>query len=367
MLFLLTGDVQIGKTRWLERLASELYAEGCEVAGVVAPACGARRGRAGSRSSASTTCCCRTASASRSRGGATSRAPRGLLDPESQSEAAQLAWHISDDALARVNAHFGLIAEGMCGGAEEGEARPRLLVVDELGRLELERGCASSRRRSCSPAARRRVSPPTRSPSCATGCFRAPSSVSARRGEVRGRSLPTTARAASCAPRATSRPEGPSGPSQSRSFSIPAPCFCLLVSRLRQSSRTGAKGVGIGRASFAVEVLSASPPSAVALRDPLGGVAPRLGTSALAVPPSPCFASPPLFFCAAILARRIPRRSLPARALVLPRHRGSRALLWRTGTPRLRLPRFRSHPLVCLSPLYVEPGLTRACVRPMSS
>ena len=143
MLFLLTGDVQIGKTRWLERLASELYAEGCEVAGVVAPACGARRGRAGSRSSASTTCCCRTASASRSRGGATSRAPRGLLDPESQSEAAQLAWHISDDALARVNAHFGLIAEGMCGGAEEGEARPRLLVVDELGRLELERGCAS--------------------------------------------------------------------------------------------------------------------------------------------------------------------------------------------------------------------------------
>ena len=45
MLFLLTGDVQIGKTRWLERLASELSAEGCEV----------------------------------SRGGATSRAPRGRL------------------------------------------------------------------------------------------------------------------------------------------------------------------------------------------------------------------------------------------------------------------------------------------------
>ena len=65
----------------------------------------------------------------------------GSLDPESQSEAAQLAWHISDDALARVNAHFGCIAEGMCGGAEEGKARPGLLVVDELGRLELERGC----------------------------------------------------------------------------------------------------------------------------------------------------------------------------------------------------------------------------------
>ena len=40
-----------------------------------------------------------------------------------------------------MNAHFGRIAEGMRGGAEEGEAPPRLLVVDELGRLELERGC----------------------------------------------------------------------------------------------------------------------------------------------------------------------------------------------------------------------------------
>ena len=37
MLFLLTGDVQIGKTRWLERLAAELSGDGVQVAGVLAP------------------------------------------------------------------------------------------------------------------------------------------------------------------------------------------------------------------------------------------------------------------------------------------------------------------------------------------
>ena len=35
MLFLLTGDVQIGKTRWLERLAAELAGDGVPVAGVL--------------------------------------------------------------------------------------------------------------------------------------------------------------------------------------------------------------------------------------------------------------------------------------------------------------------------------------------
>ena len=37
MLFLLTGDVQIGKTRWLEDLCASLQAAGTCVAGVVAP------------------------------------------------------------------------------------------------------------------------------------------------------------------------------------------------------------------------------------------------------------------------------------------------------------------------------------------
>ena len=141
MLFLLTGDVQIGKTRWLERLASEFSAEGCVVAGVVAPGVWRAAGEGGFEKLGIDNVLLpdgeRVAFARRRD---LARA-EGSLDPESQSEAAQLAWHISDDALARVNAHFGCIAEGMCGGAEEGKARPGLLVVDELGRLELERGC----------------------------------------------------------------------------------------------------------------------------------------------------------------------------------------------------------------------------------
>ena len=46
----------------------------------------------------------------------------------------KLAWAFSDEAVERVNAHFAELAAG------EPPARPGLLVVDELGRLELERG-----------------------------------------------------------------------------------------------------------------------------------------------------------------------------------------------------------------------------------
>ncbi|MFR8009703.1 MAG: hypothetical protein ACLU6D_10730, partial [Gordonibacter urolithinfaciens] len=37
MLFILTGGVQSGKTRWLERLVAELAADGVESRGVLAP------------------------------------------------------------------------------------------------------------------------------------------------------------------------------------------------------------------------------------------------------------------------------------------------------------------------------------------
>ena len=37
MLFLLTGEVQIGKTRWLESLVTELADRGVPCAGVLAP------------------------------------------------------------------------------------------------------------------------------------------------------------------------------------------------------------------------------------------------------------------------------------------------------------------------------------------
>ncbi|WP_415996860.1 hypothetical protein, partial [Gordonibacter pamelaeae] len=209
MLFILTGDVQSGKTRWLERLVAELAADGVESRGVLAP--GVWRPRAdgddgGLRPPGS------GEGAYEKLGidnvllpqGERLRFARrrdlaerdGQLNPASQSAAAQLAWEIPGESLARVNAHFEMLAKSTLpeqwtsdGAAvftsseqrvpnaavnfphsekrspdgrpfekaasvsretfvrEEGEggapapARPWLLVVDELGRLELERGC----------------------------------------------------------------------------------------------------------------------------------------------------------------------------------------------------------------------------------
>lgn len=173
MLFLLTGDVQIGKTRWLGALADELAGEGVAVAGVLAP--GVWRERApheapGGRGLAGEgrfeklgidnvllPAGERVAFARRR----DLALAEGSFDPTSQSAAAQLAWEISDDAIERVNAHFdGLAREGAnaarlfqvkhsfvqtdvsretIGAGEAGPAPSGLLVVDELGRLELMR------------------------------------------------------------------------------------------------------------------------------------------------------------------------------------------------------------------------------------
>ena len=46
-----------------------------------------------------------------------------------------MGWHISDDAIARLNEHFAWISKARAARELEG-----LLVVDELGRLEFERG-----------------------------------------------------------------------------------------------------------------------------------------------------------------------------------------------------------------------------------
>lgn len=96
----------------------------------------------------------------------------GAHRPESQSARAGLAWEIDDEAVARVNAHFAHLAEegadanmkpdAGAAGAKDADAGTRaagaagaggdtvnatkpgagesLLVIDELGRLELLRG-----------------------------------------------------------------------------------------------------------------------------------------------------------------------------------------------------------------------------------
>lgn len=59
----------------------------------------------------------------------------GAFNAESQAGRAKLGWHISDAAIARVNAHFAEIAKACAIGDIFG-----LLVVDEIGRLELSHG-----------------------------------------------------------------------------------------------------------------------------------------------------------------------------------------------------------------------------------
>lgn len=123
MLFLLTGDVQIGKTRWLEDLCTSLQAAGTCVVGVVAPGQWVPRpeGQPGGKHSFD--------GAGRfeklgidnvllPQGKRIEFARRRDLAAKSkaftegkQAKAAKLGWAISDTAIAQVNAHFAELAK----------------------------------------------------------------------------------------------------------------------------------------------------------------------------------------------------------------------------------------------------------------
>ena len=57
----------------------------------------------------------------------------GLLNPDCQSEKANLLWHIDEDAILKVNDHLASLPHPTAYSKS-------LLVIDELGRLELLRG-----------------------------------------------------------------------------------------------------------------------------------------------------------------------------------------------------------------------------------
>ena len=137
MLFILTGDIQIGKTRWLERARRDLAESGIPCAGVIAPGVWAPsdRGDEGGFEKLGIDNLLlpqgeRIAFARRR----DLAQAEGTFDPNSESAKMQLGWEISDDAISLVNAHFDRIAARAGSNAAQG-----LLVVDELGRLELLR------------------------------------------------------------------------------------------------------------------------------------------------------------------------------------------------------------------------------------
>ncbi len=167
MLFILTGGVQTGKTRWLEALVADLEACGVPSAGVIAPgvwreknvpAQGSGREKIGIDNvllpSATRIrfadrrdllnarlCACAGPSSSDTAGEAGAGGT-------AESDRAQLGWAIYDDAIERVNGHFDTIKAGLPADCADGpntrapgcDERGWLLVVDEIGRLELEGG-----------------------------------------------------------------------------------------------------------------------------------------------------------------------------------------------------------------------------------
>ena len=138
MLFVLTGQVQIGKTRWLEAVLDELAAEGVPAYGVTAPGVWVpSAGPAADANGFEKLGIDQVLLPGGERIGFARRRDLaqadGTYDAASQSARAQLAWAIDDTALAQVNAHLASLESRV------GEDAPGLLVIDELGRLELER------------------------------------------------------------------------------------------------------------------------------------------------------------------------------------------------------------------------------------
>lgn len=153
MLFVLTGDVQTGKTRWLERLVDDARIQGVVAEGVLAPGVWRRRApgeEEGMRGLAGTGAFEKLGIDNRllPEGEVVPFARRrdlaqesGAYDAESQSAQAGLGWEISDAAIARVNAHFDELARRAGMGSSVVEpTRGCFLVVDELGPLEIMRG-----------------------------------------------------------------------------------------------------------------------------------------------------------------------------------------------------------------------------------
>ena len=148
MLYILTGDVQIGKTRWLQALVRDLEARGAVCDGVIAPGVW-REDEAGGfdKLGIDNELLPTHEVVHFARRDDLARA-EGMFDANAQSAQAKLRWHISDKAIQKMNAHFDALIEAAkepqtvdmseCSCIHADQTK-RMLIVDELGRLELLR------------------------------------------------------------------------------------------------------------------------------------------------------------------------------------------------------------------------------------
>ena len=116
MLFILTGDIQTGKTTWLRARVNELEAAGVPVRGVLAPGVWRDGEKAGIENVL-----------------LPSRERVLLATPVRHGCSAGLGWEFDAAALACVNAH-------LAGLSSASGDTPGLLAIDEIGPLELRRG-----------------------------------------------------------------------------------------------------------------------------------------------------------------------------------------------------------------------------------
>ncbi|MEG0776521.1 MAG: hypothetical protein RR381_03535 [Raoultibacter sp.] len=152
MLFVLTGDVQIGKTRWLQALTHDLCAKGVLSCGVVAPGVWKplAEGETEREKLGIDNLLLPQEKLIRFARRNDLAQQEGVFNAASQSAQAGLKWEIDDAAIEEVNAHFAALSkvadrEGVgTVAARQGFSTPStpfssggFLVVDELGRLEL--------------------------------------------------------------------------------------------------------------------------------------------------------------------------------------------------------------------------------------
>lgn len=148
MLYILTGNVQIGKTRWLQALVSDLEALSVVCDGVIAPGVWREDKTNGFDKLGIDNELLPTHEVMHfARRDDLARA-EGTFDANAQSAKAMLRWHISDEAIQKVNAHFDALIQtaeapqkldaSECAYVHANPAK-RMLIVDELGRLELLR------------------------------------------------------------------------------------------------------------------------------------------------------------------------------------------------------------------------------------
>ena len=120
MLFILTGDIQTGKTTWLEARVRELEEADVPVRGVLAPGMWHDGEKVGIQNVL-----------------LPSRERVLLAKPVKRGQSPfDLGWDFDAAALDRVNAHLAELAKT----ADKKDVRPGLLVIDEVGPLELRRG-----------------------------------------------------------------------------------------------------------------------------------------------------------------------------------------------------------------------------------